>query len=1118
MIAGYYSSVYSKQCFVSIDGANEITHDGSELLPWASLSYAINQIESGDSLIVLPGRYFETEKTIYITEDKNNVTIIGRGNAILDGSYEEFQITDIDSWELWDTTKKIYRSINVFPNGGSISGSFVFQNQIFQFLSVRYSTNNYFNYYDLSSENEFHIDSDPDSIGIYVGPGIFYDRFGVIGDTGRIYCRMKKSSFMTANFSEIPDNPNNIPMYIKSWHSYLRLQNCSGIHLENLILQSFSISLRDSSHNIDFKNLILSNSINVRDQGCHNVLFDKVHFEHGIAPWVAWQDVKAHTRPAAIYEAQAINIGADCHDITIKNCVFNRCWDAIDITSNSFNIDINNNYFKDIRDDCVQLGSACYNVDIYYNSMQLIAAAISRHGSGDPPQGKIGKKFIHHNIIDASKPSRIGRPYIDGTYLSWYGGINNTGFNCFAPFGYHNADGFGSSGDPRMIYNNTVIFGSFTHGASIGFYGITNRITDIKHKVLQNIFVQYYNGPLDGYSIFTDGSMLCDGNLYFRMDSSSNESLFTKVDNPPGTSYDNFYSFRDATGFEQNGYYADPEIDKNFVPQSLLAWGGVDIKTLYPEIPFRDSHIFKGALLPKTSSISGSVINQEGNPIMDVDISLSGYQNRNYSSNISGNFDIDSIIPIYNYTVLPEKEYFTFIPEYINIGNLHNDTAIVFIGVHDTYSIFGRVTDVDNSPINGAEIVLFGARNDSILTDLNGEYRFSELKAGEDYTIVISESNYDFPVSKIDIIELSKDEIINFTAFRKYYSISGFIKNQEGEATQNALIYISGGLDSVAVSESSGFYIFPYLKSGEDYSMQAFLDQHELIPDTVLIINLKNDTTINFTSAKVSHNISGYIKYQDSIRIENVEISLTEHDNLSTQSDANGFYIFYDVPALNSYKITPDKKYHSFVPVEYNIENLISDTLIDFTAIKHRFKIQGKTLTKDGKGIDSVRIALSGNGNNASVTNESGNFSFTNLEPEEAYFITPHKSDYIFTPEKLEIDKLISDTIIIFIGVNDISSVISQKESGFDINDYSYIYPNPTTNSVRLRFITQIPTDLKISLTDSNGKEINTSNYINFTIGTHIIEYDCCKLPNGTYFLTLTGTNFKKTLKMVKDG
>ena len=80
------------------------------------------------------------------------------------------------------------------------------------------------------------------------------------------------------------------------------------------------------------------------------------------------------------------------------------------------------------------------------------------------------------------------------------------------------------------------------------------------------------------------------------------------------------------------------------------------------------------------------------------------------------------------------------------------------------------------------------------------------------------------------------------------------------------------------------------------------------------------------------------------------------------------------------------------------------------------------------------------------------------------------------------------------------------------------IYPNPTTNKVHISFYIEYPTELQLTVTDNNGKEIEIIHSGFYETGKHTIQYDSNKLPNGVYYLTLSGINFKRTYKMVKEG
>jgi hypothetical protein len=84
-------------------------------------------------------------------------------------------------------------------------------------------------------------------------------------------------------------------------------------------------------------------------------------------------------------------------------------------------------------------------------------------------------------------------------------------------------------------------------------------------------------------------------------------------------------------------------------------------------------------------------------------------------------------------------------------GRLFNGQALIFTGTTDaTLFIAGRVTDSDRNPISGVTINLTGSTTASTVTNANGEYIFSGLAAGGNYTVTASQPGFNFvPASRV---------------------------------------------------------------------------------------------------------------------------------------------------------------------------------------------------------------------------------------------------------------------------------------------------------------------------------------------------------------------------------
>ena len=80
---------------------------------------------------------------------------------------------------------------------------------------------------------------------------------------------------------------------------------------------------------------------------------------------------------------------------------------------------------------------------------------------------------------------------------------------------------------------------------------------------------------------------------------------------------------------------------------------------------------------------------------------------------------------------------------------LRNGLALVFTGTGIRTFIGGRVTNPDGAPIAGATVTLSGNASAATITDGTGDYLFSGLTAGGNYTVTATQAGFDFvPTSR----------------------------------------------------------------------------------------------------------------------------------------------------------------------------------------------------------------------------------------------------------------------------------------------------------------------------------------------------------------------------------
>ena len=360
------------------------------------------------------------------------------------------------------------------------------------------------------------------------------------------------------------------------------------------------------AHSISLKNIGLLGGRTpiLVNEDVHDLIFDGIEVKDSIPPWIAWTDVKCGKKPGHRFQGPVIELRSFTYNIEIKNCLFRNSWDGIIATKLSHHFNIHHNIFQGTRDDAVELGSGCYDIEIHNNKMLFVSKGVSRTGTASSL--KPGTKFIHHNIIDCSKPMLGGRYDISGL-------INRKrqGMVWAAPFGSHRSGEY-DKGDPWKIYNNTIIFGKELNNKGAGHtYTIKAFYPDIPHEVYNNNFIQVMDHWLSRGARVSDGSQVFDGNIYYRnVNLSEPMSSFFRLWRSSEKKQD-FMSLSEfkasqffllskkyyPPGWENSGIEADPKLDSKYRPDpnGIAAKGAVSLPSDWPG---KDSEIYRGALTP----------------------------------------------------------------------------------------------------------------------------------------------------------------------------------------------------------------------------------------------------------------------------------------------------------------------------------------------------------------------------------------------------------------------------------------------------------------------------------------------------------------------------------------
>ena len=454
--------------YVAPDGND--SNPGTESYPWQTLRFAISQLKPGNTLYVKGGTYYENSIDVDVSgteSERITITNYPGETPIIDGGYLDFRTAGNNDWQLYDATRNIYRSVRTYANkSGVVGGYFGPDNGSYRLVP-------YEDFGPFSTDNEEYAEKYP---YYYVGPGVYWDR-----SDERIYIRLKHSKYQASLNLPVPadtDDPRQISLFI---FPYARrgidfTANAAYITFEGIDVRYTNNALHFSS---SANNIRVSNSqvkggryhIVVRNN-VHDLVFDNITIIDTFPPWVAWSDVKmpSNGRPAHRFQGAGLLLLDTVWNIEIKNSTFQNLFDGILAPNQPINVHVHHNTFDTIRDDVFQLGSEGYDIEVSHNTMTKVFTSVAWHGGGNPPPGKVGTKYIHHNVIDTSIPELFGRTDPNNIINGKLDGFNGDGMATHRAFGNHAA--YNRGPDPWKIYHNTIKFAkdSWNRGSGAAYF------------------------------------------------------------------------------------------------------------------------------------------------------------------------------------------------------------------------------------------------------------------------------------------------------------------------------------------------------------------------------------------------------------------------------------------------------------------------------------------------------------------------------------------------------------------------------------------------------------------------------------------------------------------------
>ena len=306
-----------------------------------------------------------------------------------------------------------------------------------------------------------------------------------------------------------------------------------------------------------------------------------------------------------------------------------------------------------------------------------------------------------------------------------------------------------------------------------------------------------------------------------------------------------------------------------------------------------------------------------------------------------------------------------------------------------TASLMGMVT-VEGEGLPGITVSITGRQDDQMVTDDNGQYTFTGLRAGN-YTVEITgfdATGVAFSATSSAIeVSAGESKVWSFDGtYVRESAIAGQV-SVEGNGLSDVTVSLQGmGADDTEMTDAGGQFTFPNLRAGEYQLAISGFDAREYgFSTTSATVRLEHGRTANVPFEGImlrTASIMGQVSVEGE-GLEDVTVSLSgEGENQTAMTDESGQYTFSELPAGNfqvgiSGYDTDD---YSFETTSKNIHVPLGETAtVPFEGILLRTSGIAGRVSVGGAGIGDVTVTLSGAEDRTATTDATGQYAISGL-------------------------------------------------------------------------------------------------------------------------------------------
>jgi hypothetical protein len=247
-------------------------------------------------------------------------------------------------------------------------------------------------------------------------------------------------------------------------------------------------------------------------------------------------------------------------------------------------------------------------------------------------------------------------------------------------------------------------------------------------------------------------------------------------------------------------------------------------------------------------SITGLVIDPDGNPLDDFQISISGDTTQQSTTGFDGAFNFVNLTDGGSYLVTPTRVGYIYSAPFQGYDSLSGEQTVVFIATPANFGISGRVTDGNLVPQDHVTVTLSGTAGAEAVTDADGTYSFDSLPANGTYFVTPSLPGTSFNPQQLTIDALQDDlfgaDFVGLLPTAAPVSITGRAVRADGRGIGSARLTLvsSGGQTRTALTNAFGYYHFDGIESGSTYVLSISSKGYRFANAT-MVVNVNEEVS-----------------------------------------------------------------------------------------------------------------------------------------------------------------------------------------------------------------------------------------------------------------------------------